>query len=269
MPKVYFRVRAVVEEPLRQKFDQWYASHHLPMARAAFKAEKAWRFWSAAEAGVHCAVYRFANRARLDAALKAPSFKELVADFDQAWPRGATRTRDILDGRAARRALGQQKRLEKIEAPAIVKRTRDLLKDREARPVSKQQTLKKTEAPNGATFAGVQVDLHGYRPRDLKGAPLAALLEQAWQMGAPRIRFIHGHGRARGKSPGPYNTNTGALGLSIRRQLRRYRELRQWIKYSTLDCSEWGRTTVKLKRNPRRTRTALDLSVLPPRTQPQ
>jgi hypothetical protein len=134
--------------------------------------------------------------------------------------------------------------------------------------MGKQQTLKKTEAPNGATFAGVQIDLHGYHPRDIKGAPLARLLEQAWQMGAPRIRFIHGHGRARGKSPGPYNTNTGYFGLSIRRALRRHRELRQWIKYSTLDCSEWGRTTVKLKRNPHPTRTALDLSILPPRTQP-
>jgi DNA-nicking Smr family endonuclease len=268
MPHAYFMVRAVVDEPLRQKFDRWYADHHLPMARAAFKAEKAWRFWSAAEAGVHYAVYRFADRARLDAALKAPSFKELVADFDRAWPRGATRTRDILDARAARRALGQQKRLKKIEAPASVKRTRDLLNGREARPVSKQQTLKKTEAPGGATFAGAQIDLHGYHPRDIKGAPLARILEQAWQMGAPRIRFIHGHGRARGKSPGPYNTNTGYFGLSIRRALRRNRELRQWIKYSTLDCSDWGRTTVKLKRNPKPTRTALDLSVLPPRSQP-
>jgi DNA-nicking Smr family endonuclease len=268
MPDAYFMVRAVVEKPLRQKFDQWYASHHLPMALAAFKAEKAWRFWSAAEAGVHYAVYRFADMARLDAALKAPSFKELVADFDQAWPHGATRTREILDARAARRTLGQQRHVEKIEAPASVKRTPDALNNREARrPVP--QTLKKAEAPSGATFAGVQLDLHGYRPRDIKGAPLASLLEQAWQMGAPRIRFIHGHGRSRGKSPGPYNTNTGSLGLSIRRQLRRYRELRQWIKYSTLDCSEWGRTTVKLKRNPKPTRTALDLSVLPPRTEPR
>ena len=138
--------------------------------------------------------------------------------------------------------------------------------------MGKQQTLKKTETPNGATFAGVQIDLHGYHPRDIKGAPLARIVEQAWQMGAPRIRFIHGHGRTRGKmrdnSRGFYRTNTGYFGLSIRRALRRRRELRQWIKYSTLDCSEWGRTTVKLKRNPKPTRSALDLSVLPPRTQP-
>ena len=135
--------------------------------------------------------------------------------------------------------------------------------------MDKQQASNTIAAPHGAVFAGVQIDLHGYHPRDIKGAPLAQMLEQAWQMGAPRIRFIHGHGRTRGKSRGFYNTNTGYFGRSIRRALRRHRELRQWIKYSTLDCSDWGRTTVKLKRNPRPTRKALDLSVLPPRTQPQ
>ncbi len=138
--------------------------------------------------------------------------------------------------------------------------------------MGQQQLSNTAAAPNGATFAGVQIDLHGDHPRDIRGAPLATILEQAWQMGAPRIRFIHGHGRARGKrnmSRGFYRTNTGYFGLSIRRALRRNRALRQWIKYSTLDCSDWGRTTVKLKRNARPTRTTLDLSVLPPPTQPQ
>jgi len=137
--------------------------------------------------------------------------------------------------------------------------------------MAKPQVSNTAEAPNGAVFAGVQIDLHGYHPRDIKGAPLATILEQAWQMGAPRVRFIHGHGRARGKrnmSRGFYRTNTGYFGLSIRRALRRNRALRQWIKYSTLDCSDWGRTTVKLKRNARPTRSVLDLTALPPRTQP-
>jgi len=40
MAKAYFMVRAVVEEPLRQKFDHWYSTHHLPMALEVFKAEK-------------------------------------------------------------------------------------------------------------------------------------------------------------------------------------------------------------------------------------
>jgi len=71
MAKAYFMVRAVVEEPLRQKFDHWYSTHHLPMALAEFKAEKCWRFWSAVDAAVHYAVYQFADMARLDAAMKS------------------------------------------------------------------------------------------------------------------------------------------------------------------------------------------------------
>jgi hypothetical protein len=97
MPKAFFMVCAVVAEPLRQKFDHWYSSHHLPMALAEFKAEKCWRFWSAAEAGVHYAVYQFSDMARLDAALASDGFKGLVADFDKSWPSGVTRTRDKVE----------------------------------------------------------------------------------------------------------------------------------------------------------------------------
>ena len=96
MPKAYFVDRSVVEAPLRKEFDHWYSSHHLPMALAEFKAEKCWRFWSAMDAGVHYAVYQFADMAQLDAALKSDGFKGLVADFDQAWPTGVTRTRDMV-----------------------------------------------------------------------------------------------------------------------------------------------------------------------------
>jgi hypothetical protein len=35
--------------------------------------------------------------ARLDAALGGDGFKKLVADFDQAWPSGVTRSRDRLE----------------------------------------------------------------------------------------------------------------------------------------------------------------------------
>jgi hypothetical protein len=94
MPKAFFMVRAVVEEQLREKFDDWYSHHHLPMALNEFKAEKCWRFWSTAEVGVHYAVYRFPDIARLDAALQSDGFRMLVKDFDDAWPSGVTRTRD-------------------------------------------------------------------------------------------------------------------------------------------------------------------------------
>ena len=96
MPKAFFTVRSVVEEPLRQKFDLWYSTHHLPMALNDFKAEKCWRFWSAPDPGVHYAVYQFSDMAKLDAALKSDAFKVLVADYDKAWPTGVTRTRDMV-----------------------------------------------------------------------------------------------------------------------------------------------------------------------------
>jgi len=86
----------------------------------------------------------------------------------------------------------------------------------------------------------IKIDLHGYRPRDLAGQPMAAIVQQAWEMGAARLRFVHGHGRARGKSPGFYNTRTGYFGLHIRRTLRHNRGLRQWIKYSTVECTKWA-----------------------------
>jgi hypothetical protein len=96
MPKSYFLVRAVVVESLREKFDHWYSADHLPQALVIFKAEKAWRFWSTVEAGVHYAVYQFADMAQLDAAMKSEGLKTLIAEFDRAFPEGVTRTRDIV-----------------------------------------------------------------------------------------------------------------------------------------------------------------------------
>jgi len=60
------------------------------------------------------------------------------------------------------------------------------------------------------------------------------------------------------KTPGFYNTKTGVFGLAIRRILRNKRKLRRWIKYTTLDCRQWGATKVKLKPNPAPSRTSLD-----------
>jgi hypothetical protein len=95
MPKTFFMVRSVVTEPLRQKFDHWYSTDHLPRALADFKAEKGWRFWSTADANVHYAVYQFADQAKLDAAMKGDVLKALIADFDRNFPTVA-RSRDFL-----------------------------------------------------------------------------------------------------------------------------------------------------------------------------
>ncbi len=104
MPPTYFLVRAVVAPDLRERFDHWYSADHLPWALQVFKCDKAWRFWSEVEEGVHYAVYRFAGKAACDAALASDGFKELIADFNRSWPEGVIRTRDVVtltEGREA------------------------------------------------------------------------------------------------------------------------------------------------------------------------
>jgi hypothetical protein len=58
------------------------------------------------------------------------------------------------------------------------------------------------------------------------------------------------------------------FGLAIRGFLRRNRDVRQWIKYTTLDCRSWGMTKVKLKANPAPSRSSLDPNLLPQRPSP-
>lgn len=96
MPATFFLVRAVVVPGLRDKFDHWYSTDHLPLALKVFKCRMAWRFWSDVEEGVHYAVYEFADKAACDAALASEGFKEMVADFNRSWPEGVTRTRDVV-----------------------------------------------------------------------------------------------------------------------------------------------------------------------------
>jgi hypothetical protein len=113
----------------------------------------------------------------------------------------------------------------------------------------------------------MELDLHGYHPEDIVGKRLLAkILQQAWEMGETDLKLIHGHGRHRGFSPGFVNTNTGFFGLAIRDALRHDKQLRQWIKYTTLDCSDWGATSVRLKLNRAPTRTQLDKDLLPRRS---
>jgi hypothetical protein len=110
----------------------------------------------------------------------------------------------------------------------------------------------------------MQIDLHGYHPGDIVfSGVLSEIIRQAWEMGEASLSLIHGHGRNRGLTPGFVNTNTGYFGLAIRRALRHDANLRQWIKHTTLDCSQVGVTSIDLKRNPTPTRREIDAGVLP------
>ena len=71
MPKALFVVRATVTDASkRAAFDAWYSREHLPDAVKSFGAEKAWRYWSLTDPGLHQAIYQFPDEAALDRATK-------------------------------------------------------------------------------------------------------------------------------------------------------------------------------------------------------
>ena len=95
--KALLVVRAVVaDEALREKFDRWYANDHMPWALKAFRADKAWRCWSASDPSVHYAAYRFPDMDALNERMSSDDMRALVADFDRSFPT-VTRTREYLN----------------------------------------------------------------------------------------------------------------------------------------------------------------------------
>ena len=95
--KAYLMVRSQVADAAdRQKFDHWYATHHVPMAMDRFRCEKGWRFWSRSDASIHYALYQFKDMATLRERLDSSDFKLLIADFDRAWP-AVARSRDLIE----------------------------------------------------------------------------------------------------------------------------------------------------------------------------
>ena len=71
---------------VRTKAEWWSTNHDLHSTVAE----------GPLEAGVHYAVYQFADQGKLDAAMKDEVLKPLIADFDKNWPAGVTRSRDEL-----------------------------------------------------------------------------------------------------------------------------------------------------------------------------
>ena len=91
-------VRAQVVDPsVKDAFDRWYQDEHLPDARKAFGARRAWRGWSALDASVHHAFYEFDDLARAQAIQGTDGLKRLIAEFDRAWGNKVTRSRDFVE----------------------------------------------------------------------------------------------------------------------------------------------------------------------------
>ena len=100
----------------------------------------------------------------------------------------------------------------------------------------------------------MHIDLHGYHPADIN---LLALIEQVWQTRAPWVSLVHGHGRGRRKT-----VRTGYFGVRIRRALRKDPAFKPYIVRSSLDVTHRSSTYVRLRKNPKPSRTAIDMSLI-------
>jgi hypothetical protein len=98
MSTTWLMVRAVLADAAdTPRFDAWYAAEHLPDAKQAFGATRAWRCWSRTDPQVHCAFYEFPDAAAAEAAIASPALHALVAEFDRVWGSRVTRTRELLE----------------------------------------------------------------------------------------------------------------------------------------------------------------------------
>ena len=97
MAKAYLAVRAEVPEADRARFEEWYATDHLPWAMRVFEARRAWRCWSRSDPAVHVAFYEFDSVEAAQATQTAEATKALVADFDRVWQGRVTRRRAVLE----------------------------------------------------------------------------------------------------------------------------------------------------------------------------
>jgi len=81
----------------RPAFDQWYQAEHLPAALAAFKADRAWRCWSATSPQIHYAFYEFGDTPTARSALNSADMAVLISEFDRRWGTRIVRSRDIIE----------------------------------------------------------------------------------------------------------------------------------------------------------------------------
>jgi len=93
----YLVVRAEVAEADRRDFDEWYRAEHLPDAKRAFAAQRAWRGWSRTNPSLHYAYYQFADVAAAQAVGDSPAIRTLIAEFDARWGTRVKRTREVVE----------------------------------------------------------------------------------------------------------------------------------------------------------------------------
>jgi hypothetical protein len=116
--------------------------------------------------------------------------------------------------------------------------------------------LRTVETPEQKILRRMEIDLHGYHPRDID---FENLLRQVWETGVDEVVLVHGHGRMRAGSRRFRNTKTGYFGVHVRRTIRGNSKLKPWVKISMLDVRRWGETKVRMKQNPNSSRSRIDM----------
>lgn len=87
-------VTATVDPAVRDEFDHWYATDHIPAARrllVGIRDVTRWR--SMTTPNQVSTVYRFEDEEQLRAALEGAAIKSLIADFDRLWSGKVVRER--------------------------------------------------------------------------------------------------------------------------------------------------------------------------------
>ena len=93
----YLIVRAEVDPSVKDPFDSWYETEHLPEALKAFNALSAKRGWSSVEANVHIAFYEFVNLDATNTLMNSEVLKGFIAEFDRHWAGKVNRTRELVE----------------------------------------------------------------------------------------------------------------------------------------------------------------------------
>lgn len=93
----YLIVRAEVDPSIRDAFENWYQTEHLPDAHKAFETVGAKRGWSRVDDNVHIAFYEFADLPAAEALMRSDTLKSFIAEFDRNWGDKVKRTREVVE----------------------------------------------------------------------------------------------------------------------------------------------------------------------------
>ena len=93
----YLIVRAEVDPSVRERFDVWYETEHLPDAMKAFGTLSAKRGWSEVSDNVHVALYEFSSLAHAKEIMASDALKGMIAEFDRHWAGKVDRTREFFE----------------------------------------------------------------------------------------------------------------------------------------------------------------------------